>query len=262
MASNRAQRGEALSSETMEPDLHYTDPRLAALYDLENAGREDTAFYHRLATELGARSVIDLGCGTGVLACTLAAAGLRVMGVDPAAAMLDIARSRPGCGQVTWVLGDAASLPSAAADLVIMAGHVAQVFLDDPSWERTLAHAFRALLPGGHLAFETLNPEPEPWRHWTRERTTSSYALPGGGTVTTWIEPTSVAEGRVTLEGHNVLEGGEHIAAPSTLRFRSRRQVETSLTTAGFEVVEVWGDWDRGAASSGSAELIFLGRRP
>ncbi len=60
---------------------HYVDPRLVALYDIENASRDDTDFYLSLADELEAHSVVDLGCGTGVLARELAATGGRWLGL-------------------------------------------------------------------------------------------------------------------------------------------------------------------------------------
>lgn len=251
----------------MDLDLHYTDPRLASLYDLENAGRDDTDFYLRLATELAARSIVDLGCGTGVLACDLAAqlaevGGAEVRGVDPAAAMLDIARHRPGSEGVTWVLGDASSLATEAADLVLMTGHVAQVFLGDAAWQDVLAQASRALVPGGHLAFETRNPDAEAWTRWTRDRTTASYRLPDGTAFSTWIDVTDAAHGLVSVEGHNVFAAtAEDVVVRSTLRFRTRAEVEASLREAGFNVVSVWGDWDRSPVSLVSPELIFLARR-
>ncbi|RIJ15014.1 class I SAM-dependent methyltransferase, partial [Clavibacter michiganensis subsp. insidiosus] len=75
------------------PDL---DPRLVALYDGDNPDGPDHDFDRALAEEVGARSVLDLGCGTGMLTVSLATAGRRVVGVDPSAAMLDVARGRPG----------------------------------------------------------------------------------------------------------------------------------------------------------------------
>jgi 2-polyprenyl-3-methyl-5-hydroxy-6-metoxy-1,4-benzoquinol methylase len=39
-----------------------------------------------MATTPGARSVLDVGCGTGSFACMLAQRGIEVVGVDPAAA--------------------------------------------------------------------------------------------------------------------------------------------------------------------------------
>ena len=55
---------------------------------------------HCLAMAEGAASVLDLGCGTGLLAAALG--GTReVWGVDPAGAMLEVARHRPGGAAVT-----------------------------------------------------------------------------------------------------------------------------------------------------------------
>lgn len=84
-------------------DLWTEDPRLAALYDIECAGRWDHDFYLALAAELDAKSVVDIGCGTGVLAVDAAESGRSVLGVDPAGAMLDIARTRPGGERVDWI---------------------------------------------------------------------------------------------------------------------------------------------------------------
>jgi 2-polyprenyl-3-methyl-5-hydroxy-6-metoxy-1,4-benzoquinol methylase len=68
------------------PDLIFTDPRLARLYDTFDGERDDLELYLGIADELGARSVLDVGCGTGCLAVLLAGSGRSVIGVDPAAA--------------------------------------------------------------------------------------------------------------------------------------------------------------------------------
>jgi predicted TPR repeat methyltransferase len=44
----------------------------------------------------GARTVLDLGCGTGIHACTLAQKGYQVTGLDRSADMLAKARERHG----------------------------------------------------------------------------------------------------------------------------------------------------------------------
>ncbi|CAM5435855.1 Class I SAM-dependent methyltransferase OS=Streptomyces tendae OX=1932 GN=GUR47_05495 PE=4 SV=1 [Streptomyces tendae] len=78
-------------------------------------GRGDLVPYLRMAEEFGARSVLDIGCGTGVFAVLLADRGLDVVGVDPAGASLDVARGRPGADRVRWIEGDATSLPRCAS---------------------------------------------------------------------------------------------------------------------------------------------------
>lgn len=74
-----------------EPDAAFADPRQAVLYDVLDDDRSDLDAYVAIAGELGARHVIDIGCGTGSLAVRLAGQGLSVVGVDPAAASIDIA---------------------------------------------------------------------------------------------------------------------------------------------------------------------------
>lgn len=60
--------------------VEYTDPRFVALYDTLNPFAADTSFYLELAKKLSASSIIDLGCGTGLLTCELAKRGYRVVG--------------------------------------------------------------------------------------------------------------------------------------------------------------------------------------
>ena len=54
---------------------------------------------------------MDAGCGTGTFALLLAGRGLDVIGVDPARASLDVARAKPEAERVSWIRGDATSLP-------------------------------------------------------------------------------------------------------------------------------------------------------
>ena len=68
-----------------------------------------------MVTEIGARAVLDVGCGTGTFACVLAQRGIEVTAVDPARASLDVARSKPGADAVRWLLGDATTLLALSA---------------------------------------------------------------------------------------------------------------------------------------------------
>ena len=62
----------------------FDDALLASVYDDHNPWAASDEFYLGLAREIGG-AVLDLGCGTGRLACRIAAAGLEVVGADPAA---------------------------------------------------------------------------------------------------------------------------------------------------------------------------------
>ncbi|WP_404370460.1 methyltransferase domain-containing protein [Kytococcus sedentarius] len=66
----------------------------AASYEALNPADDDYRFYAHLAQQLGATRVLDLGCGTGVLARMLTAQGCVVTGIDPDESMLQVARSK------------------------------------------------------------------------------------------------------------------------------------------------------------------------
>jgi len=94
-------------------DAIFEQRRLAEIYDPLDPNRSDLEVYAALVEAFGARTVLDIGCGTGTFACLLAARGIEVVGVDPAGASLEVARAKPGADQVRWVHGDATMLPPA-----------------------------------------------------------------------------------------------------------------------------------------------------
>ncbi|MFC4615359.1 class I SAM-dependent methyltransferase [Cellulomonas algicola] len=238
------------------PDAAFTDPRLAALYDPLDPDRSDLDVYAALVDELGARTVLDVGCGTGTFAVLLARRGVDVVGVDPAVASLHVARAKPDADRVRWVHGDATTLPPLAVDLAVMTGNVAQVFVADDDWAATLCGLHAAVRPGGHLVLETRVPAREAWRDWVRERTWSRDDVPGVGVVETWTDLLDVSPGLVTFRSTYAFADGTVLASDSTLRFREHDEVVASLADAGFTVLEV-----RDAPDRPGREWVFVARR-
>jgi SAM-dependent methyltransferase len=241
-------------------DAPFDDARLAAIYDALDPDRSDLDAYLAMIEELGARSVLDLGCGTGVFALLLADRGIEVIGMDPAGASLDVARAKAGAERVTWIHGDATAIPATVqVDAVTMTANVAQVFHTDAGWRDTLLAVRGALRPGGWLIFESRDPARRAWEEWSEELTRSTTDIPGVGPVTDWVQVIEVVgDGAlVTFDSPNVFEAdGTVITSRSTLRFRSRAEIEASLAEAGFFVDEV-----RDAPDRPGRELVFLGRR-
>jgi len=228
------------------PDRIFDEPRLADLYDDLDSDRADLDAYVAIAEELEARTVVDVGCGTGVLACLLANAGMQVVGVDPAEAMLAVARRRPGGDLVHWVHGVARDLPPTEADLATMTGNVAQVFLDDDEWVETLASVWRALRAGGSFLFESRRPEAEAWLEWNPDASFTRVEIEGVGVVETWNEVIDVSLPFVTFRGTIVFHAdGTELVSESTLRFRTRDEIGASLDAAGFDVDAVCDAPDR-----------------
>lgn len=143
-----------------------------------------------------------------------------------------------------------------------MTGHVAQVFLTDDDWAQVLEVAARLLGPGGHLAFETRDPDAAAWELWTPELTHEEVVTDDGSTSTSWVEVTSVDGGLVTFDGHTVLEGGVDRVSTSTLRFRDQREVLGSVERAGFEQVTVHGGWAGEPVGPGTTELVVVATAP
>ena len=239
------------------PDAIFDDPRLAALYDPLDPDRSDLDAYAAIVDELGARRVLDVGCGTGTFACLLARRGVDVVGVDPAGASLDVARSKPGADRVRWLHGDATTLPPLAVDMATMTANVAQVFLTDEAWMATLVGIRAALRPGGWLVFESRVPEQRAWRSWVREQTEAERDVVGVGRVRTWCDLVEVAEPLVTFRWTNELPDGETILSDSTLRFRTEAETRHDLAVAGFVVEEV-----RDAPDRPGAEHVYVAHRP
>lgn len=242
-------------------DQHYIDPRLVSLYDIENPRGIDTDFYLNLASEINAKRIIDLGCGTGILTHELATANRQVIGVDPAQAMLALARQKANADTIRWIEGDASAMGQWEADLLVMTGNVAQVFLDDTQWQTTLKHIHAALRSGGYLAFESRNPAKRAWEGWNRE-TTYAELESSAGMVQSWLDVVGIGEGVVHFEGQNIfLETGEHLTVPSTLRFRTEDELRCSLHEAGFTVEALYGNWEKAPFAAESPLMIFVASR-
>lgn len=231
-------------------------------YDELNRADDDHRFYAELAASAGVSRAVDLGCGTGTLALMLASHGVSVVGVDPDADMLRVARAKDPAGRVDWRLGYSDVLEPESAEFAVMSGHVAQVFAEDDAWLAALRDLCRALTPGGLVAFESRNPSARKWEAWTRELTLRIVETPEGA-VEFWHETVAADLPRVSYDTlTRNLRTGEFDTSRDVLAFRDERTLRASLEHAGFEVDHVYGDWDRTAPTTASPELIVIARKP
>ena len=237
------------------PDLQFTDQRLADLYDLGNAGSDDRDFYLSLAGE-APQDILDLGCGTGLLSLAYAVKGHRVMGVDPAAAMLTVAKRAPLSDRVNWVESTSeAFVTDQTFDLIVMTGHAFQVLLTNEQVEATLARMARYLKPGGLVAFESRNPTLDWDSIWGR-----SYDVetPHGSVraVRRMIDISLAPEFLSFAWDYHLPDGV--LTSQSTLRFLAADVIIEFADKAGLKVETVLGDWQGGAFEHHlSREMIF-----
>ena len=245
-AGHGAARWRAPRTLRFVPDAHFADPRLAAIYDDLDDDRSDLDHYVQLVVEHEARSILDVGCGTGSLACRLAQLGRNVTGVDPAEASLDVARRKPFAEAVRWIHGTTAQLPELAVDIAMMTGNVAQVFLSDNEWVEMLSHIHSALDHSGVLVFETRVPARRGWEEWMPEMTRRSVNITNVGVVEYSVNLLDVSLPFVSFRSTYRFANDEVIlTSDSTLRFRELNELHDSLEFAGFRIRDVRDAPDR-----------------
>ncbi len=244
-------------------DYQFAEPSLAVLYDLFCPWdpRGDFGFY--LPLVMAADSVLDVGCGTGMLLRRARAEGHagRLCGLDPAAAMLAVARAGLAGRDIEWVLGD---LSGAAwqqeFDLVVMTGHAFQVLTGDEQLLTALAAVRSALVAGGRFAFETRNPLIREWEEWVPEH---AREVNDAGVVVRMAHQVELpVEGDLVSFRTTYSSPGwdRPQVSRSTLRFLDAEALSGFLTRAGLAIEEQYGDWDRSPLGPASPEIITISR--
>ena len=242
----------------------FRDPRLVEVYDAECPWGPDDDWFLAVASRTPAARVLDYGCGTGRLTLALAASGHTVTGVDPAAASLAAARTKPGAEAVTWIEGTAEVLPADAFDGALMTSHVAQFHLADEEWSATLAALGRALVPGGWLCFDTRDPRDRRWERWNPVDSQRQVTLADGTAVQLWTEVTEVSSDdapTVHFTHHYRFADDSSAQSTAALRFRTEDEVRASLAQAGFTVESIHGGWQSDPVGHQDGELLVLARR-
>ena len=243
-------------------ERQFAERHLAALYD-PLCGRESRAdFRFYLPLVMSAKAVLDVGCGTGALLKWARESGHtgRLVGLDPARGMLDVARTR---SDVEWILADPTTVAwDREFDVAVMTGHAFQQLIDDEEIRASLAAVHASLARGGVFAFETRNPLAREWERWTPERQVEFVAADGAA-ASFHAEVETPAAGDVVR--FTVTYASDRWDRPesslSTLRFLGTDALSAFLTDAGFVIQEQFGDWDRSEFVDGSPEIITIARR-
>jgi 2-polyprenyl-6-hydroxyphenyl methylase/3-demethylubiquinone-9 3-methyltransferase len=127
---------------------------------LHAINRPRIGFYLQQLGDVGGRRILDAGCGGGLVARELAAAGAEVVGVDRSLGSLGVARRaapsrfRPAQGRLERL-----PFPDAAFDAVV----AADVLEHLPDLPAAVAELARVLRPGGSFLFDTVNRTPWSW---------------------------------------------------------------------------------------------------
>ena len=243
----------------------YHDPALAALYDASNGRREQPGgrpdFEFVLDRAAGAGSALDVGCGTGEVAVLLSER-CAATGLDPAPAMLGVARSRAGGGGVEWMLGAAADLPAGRLwDLIAMTGHAFQCLIEDEEVAKTLAACARALAPEGEMVFDSRNPASGYREAWAAVGGfETSLESPGDPVRHRCETEFDAGTGLVTYADEWRFPDGTVRRSTARLRSMSRGQIAAALDAAGLRAAETFGDWHGAPWAPAAPEIVTVAR--
>jgi SAM-dependent methyltransferase len=189
-------------------------------------------------------SFVDLGCGTGELLLGMHRAhpGWRLCGIDGSAAMLEVARAKPGADRVQWLAGAMAAPPAIAPPPLDAAGcfYDAINHLTSAAELHAAMRAVASLLrPGGLFVFDATN-ELGFDRWWRGNRT---WREPGWGVE---IETCYDAVRRIAQAEVTIVDGGRQAHATLTERCFTDAEIRSALAAAGFSELlgEPWSPFD------------------
>lgn len=113
----------------------------------------------KFANVRAGQNVLDVGCGTGVVAITAARIGAHVLGIDLTPELLKRARdnARLANVEIDFREGDAEALPFDDSAFDVVLSQFGHMFAPRPNV--AIAEMLRVLKPGGTIAFATWPPE-------------------------------------------------------------------------------------------------------
>jgi SAM-dependent methyltransferase len=227
---------------------------IARLYDpWSRSVTEDVSFYVEEARNVESGPIVELGVGTGRIAVPIASDGIRVIGVDSSAGMLDVCRERAevaGVGELVELrLGDLRAPPvSERVELVICPFRSYLHLHTDEERIGALAAARALLVPGGRLVFDVFAPG--------ADDIAETHGL--------WLEREPAIFERAVWDKRSrtltLSVRGPEGETTMTLAWLSADEWRALLERAGFEVEALYGWFDR-RPFRGGEDMVWIARR-
>ncbi|MEO8449482.1 MAG: class I SAM-dependent methyltransferase [Gemmatimonadota bacterium] len=258
--------------------MHDEYAAIADLYDhvVEYRDRDDVAFFVDLAKELEA-PVLEIGCGTGRVLIPIARAGLEVVGLDLSPTMLGVCRERlrnepPEVqSRVKLVQADMREFDlDGTFNLVTIPFRPFQHLVTVEDQVSCLDSVHRHLVHRGVLVLDLFNPSLDFLVRPTGEEAPAEpeFSMPDGRRVIRRHRIVSHDRLRQTNQVELIYyvthaDGRkERLVHAFPMRYLFRYEAEHLLARAGFEIVQLYGGYDKsGYGTTYPGELIFVARK-
>lgn len=252
-----------MSQNIFEKNLEkYADPEM---YDhLYDKYQKDLGLILKWASQ--DYTIIELACGTGRLTIPMAQRGFRMIGVDLHEGMLARARQKAKEVGVTieFVQQDCTELNlPVKSSLVFMTGNSFQHFLTNEAQDALFQSVRKHLVDGGVFIFDTRNP-----------------VLKELSAIDEYEEKYDDKNGDQVIESHRdvydhlrqildcqtqrqIYRDGTLIADEQdgiSLRYSFPQEMERLVNANGFEIVQVYGDWDENELHAESISMVYVCR--
>lgn len=211
--------------------------------------------------------LLELGVGTGRLAVPIAAAGLRVVGIDSSEAMLAKLAERDADGQVESILGDMVhGLPEGPFDAVLVAYNTIFNVLADGGQQRLFRAVADRLAPDGAFVVEAFVPDAS-----ARHGAPDAAAGDGASTVTVRSMAADQVVLSVSVDRHDEQRaegqfvqlsaaGGVRLR-PWSIRWATPVQLDAMAADAGLRLDRRWNDMTGAPFTDDSAQHVSVYRR-
>jgi SAM-dependent methyltransferase len=232
--------------------------RLSRFYDLDwgHFALSYTRLVDSLVSELGLRhaAILDLACGTGILAAELARRGHSITGVDRCAEMIAVARrrTRRSRNRPRFEVRDMVQIDfERSFDLVTCTFDAINYIEESGDLARVLAGVHRSLKPRGCFLFDSTT------IHLFEDRPRGTFRRDLGG-ETFYQSCRYDRESRLATTTFRFADGSREV---HTQRAYGVEELVPALERTGFTVSHLWEDFHRNRAVADSHRIFLVGRK-
>jgi len=243
----------------------------AWLYDLDQRDivKDDIKFYIDYAKSQNCKNILELGCGTGRVAISLAKEGFNVTGLDLSDEMLDVFRAKIDVGvkdKIELIYGNMADFSlNKKFDMIIVPFRAFQCLTDDKDIENSVNCVKNHLADGGIFIVNVFNPrmDAENWccplkTQWelldenTGNYVIKKYSQDKIDTQNRVIYITFIYEVKDKAGNISIFED------KLKLKYHYENNLRDILENAGLKIKEKFGWYDKTSIEEADRELIFV----